>query len=221
MSVHSQFRFGKKKWDNAPVMGYRLAWTLLACAAAAAAFAGQQAFPHPIGPPGVRIERLGDAHLPRSTKDAIVALVFRNSDSSDCIFPDGPPRKEIDGIRIAETKLSEEGTDLLVQASDSCNCGATGNCSFWVLHQKPDGFETLLATNMVQQFSVEETRSGGYNDLMTASHGSAFLQGLVLYQFDGKQYRATQCATAEYHLQDDHTVSDEPTITPPKACDTE
>lgn len=203
-------------------MGYRLAWTLLACAAAAAAFA-RQPFPHPMGPPGVHIEELGQAHLPGSVKDAIVALVFPKN-PSHCVLPGHSLQQEIDGIRVAETKLSEQGTDLLVQASDMCNCGGppgNGNCSFWVLHQKPDGFETLLATDMVQQFSVEETRSRGYKDLMIASRGSQFIQGLVLYQFDGKQYRATQCATAEYHLKDDHTVSGEPTITPPEPCGSE
>lgn len=172
-----------------------------------------------MGPPRVHIERLGQARLPASAKDAIVALVFQNLNPSDCVFPGRSLQQEIDAIRIAETKLSEQGTDLLVQASDNCHCGGTGNCSFWVLHQKPDGFETLLATDMVQQFSVEKTRSGGYKDLMTASHGSVFLQGLVLYQFDGKQYRATQCATAEYRQEDDR-VSDKPTITP-EACETE
>lgn len=189
----------------------------------AGAVAMQSSFPHTMGPPGVKIEYMGKSRLPQETKEAISDLVFHNLNPYECVRTGYTLQQEIDTIRVAEANLSGEGKDLLVQASDMCNCGGTGNCSFWILHQKPDGFETLLDTHMVQQFSVEPGRSHGFHDLMTASHGSAFLQDLVLYQFDGKQYRASQCARVEYHLSDKkkdghETVSDEPTISPAEPC---
>jgi hypothetical protein len=204
-------------------MRFRVFWLILIFPVATALPAGQNTFPHPIGDSATKIEYLYKSHLPDGVKKAIVELVFEKSSASDCVFPGRTEQQEIDLIRVASTKLSAQGTDLLVQASDRCNCGATGNCSFWVLHERQNDFDILLKTFLVQQFSVEPSRSNGFRDLITASHGSAFLQGLVLYQFDGKQYRATQCATAEYHLSDQkkdghETVSDEPTISPAKPC---
>lgn len=188
-------------------------------AAAAAAFAGQNTSLHPIDKPGAKIEYMYKAHLTDPEKKAIVELVFQKSGPSDCVFPGRTEQQEIDFIRVAQVQLGQHDTDLLVQASDRCNCGGTGNCGFWVLHQKQDGFEILLDTYLVQQFSFEPTRSHGYRDLLTASHGSALLQGLVLYQFDGKQYRARQCATAEYHPTGKEKngyeiLGGKPTITP-------
>jgi hypothetical protein len=107
-----------------------------------------------------------------------------------------------------------------VQASDNCNCGGTGNCSFWILREKPGGFDTLLATDMVQTFSMETSTRNGYKDVMTSAHGSAFYSDLALYQFDGKQYRKTHCAREEYKQREDGSFSDKPTITPTE-CGTE
>jgi hypothetical protein len=70
-----------------------------------------------------------------------------------------------------------------------------------------------LATDNVQGFSVESTRTHGYRDLMTSSHGSATMHGLTLYKFDGKQYRQTDCAVEEYETREDGSTADKPTIT--------
>jgi hypothetical protein len=201
-------------------MGYRFLRSLLLCAVFATAFAMQPGFPHRIGKPGVQIRYLSETDLPESTKAAITELVFWNLNTRDCIAHGSSVQEEIDVIRVAQASLNGRSADLLVQASDRCNCGGTGNCSFWVLRLRQNGLESLLATDMVQQFSVEKTRSHCYRDLMTATHGSATLQDLVLYRFDGKQYHASQCARVEYHRREDDSVSDKPTITS-EECGTE
>jgi hypothetical protein len=190
-------------------------WTLAVWAtAASAAPAAQQPFPHVMGPPGARISYLGKAHLPKSEKDAIVALVFKDIAPQRCVSPERSLEQEIDTIRIARAALHTNAPEhLLVQASDACHCGGTGNCGFWVLERRGKGFRALLETEMVQQFSVERSRSNGYLDIMTSSHDSASLQGLVLYKFDGKKYRAADCASVEYEVKEDGNAAGPPRLT--------
>ena len=192
----------------------RLLLVPLAMAAASLALPLQQPFPHVMGPAGVQVEYLGEAHLPKSKKDAIVAVVFKDISPNRCIFPGRTLKQEIDTIRIARAALRANAPEqLLVQASDACHCGGTGNCGFWVVERRGKGFRVLLETEMVQEFSLEQSRSNGYRDIMTSSHGSATLQGLVLYKFDGKQYRTSDCASVEYPIKDDGSPAGPPKLT--------
>jgi len=172
-----------------------------------------ESFPHPMRQPNVKIEYLGKARVTPREKKEILALVFAERSVEACTGFERGVSEEIDSIRIARTSLKPREYNLLVQASDNCNCGGTGNCAFWIVRQGPDGFETLLKTDMVQSFAVEPSSSNGYKDIMTYAHGSASYGELALYQFDGKQYRKTRCADEEYKLRDDGTFAEKPTIT--------
>ena len=174
----------------------------------------QGSFPHSMGRPGVKIEYLGKANVSPAEKEAIVALVFAGLKPEDCVSFERNLEKEIDTIRIARARLGPGERNLLVQASDNCNCGGTGNCEFWILREKPDGFDTLLQTPMVQMFSVEPSRSNGHRDVVTYAHGSASYGDLTLYQFDGQKYHVTRCAFEEYEVRDNGSFSKKPTITP-------
>lgn len=156
-----------------------------------------------MGPPGAKIEYLGKAHLPKSDKDAIAAIVFKGDRAEECVSPDRTLEKEINSIRIARAALrTNVPAQLLVQASDNCHCGATGNCSFWILERDGKSFRVLLDTSVAHFFSVERSRTNGYRDILTSLHGSAFSSDLVLYRFDGVQYRATDCGTEDYESED-------------------
>ena len=167
-----------------------------------------------MGKPNVKIEYLGQAGLSHQEKRAIISVVFANTEPSECVSFERTLAQELDTIRIAHVSLAPGERNLLVQASDNCNCGGTGNCSFWILRKKPGGFDTLLATSMVNTFSIERSRSHGYKDVMTYAHGSASYGDLALYQSDGEQYRKTHCAFQEYEQREDGSTSDKPTITP-------
>lgn len=179
-------------------------------------FIFQGAFPRPMGEPGVKVGYLGKTRVSAQEKHAIVALVFSRSSLSECVSPERTEAEEIDAIRIVHATLAKGERNLLVQASDSCNCGASGNCAFWILRQRPGGFDTLLRANMVQRFSIESSSSNGHKDVITASHGSASYSDLALYQFDGKKYHKTRCGAEEYKLRDDGTFDEKPTITSAK-----
>ena len=180
----------------------------------------QGSFPHPIGKANVKIEYLGKARVSAQEKSAIIALVFAGNSVQSCTGFNRNEKEGIESIRIARANLKPGERNLLVQASDNCNCGGTGNCSFWILRERPDGLDTLLKTVMVQSFAVEPSSSNGYKDVITYAHGSASYGDLSLYQFDGKNYRNTQCAREEYKLRDDGTFDEKPTISS-EDCGTE
>jgi hypothetical protein len=173
----------------------------------------QGSFPHPISKPNIKIEYLGKTRVSAQEKSTILALVFAGNSVQACTGFHRDEKEEIDTIRLARTNLKPGERNLLVQASDNCNCGGTGNCSFWILRERPDGFDTLLRTVMVQSFAVEPSSSHGYKDVITYAHGSASYGELALYQYDGNQYHKTQCAEEEYKLRDDGTFDEKPTIT--------
>jgi len=173
----------------------------------------QGSFPHPIGKANIKIEYLGKARVSAQEKSAIVALVFAGTSVQSCTGFNRNEKDEIESIRIARANLKQGERNLLIQASDNCNCGGTGNCSFWILRERPDGFDTLLNTFMVQSFAVEPSSSNGYKDVITYAHGSASYGELALYQFDGKQYHKTRCAEEEYKMRDDGTFEKKLTIT--------
>jgi hypothetical protein len=150
---------------------------------------------------------LGVANLPKEQKVAIGALVFGKTDSDDCVADGRSRQQELDMIRVAEVKLTLTSESyLLVEASDPCHCGATGNCSFWVLRRKVKAFDVLLATHMVQTFSVDGHFTHGFRDLKTFSHVSASESGSVLYRFNGAEYRATECAHVRYELDENRRL---------------
>jgi hypothetical protein len=191
----------------------RLIWLVLLCVAALA-LAVQTPFPQRMRPSGIRVEYMGKSHLSGGEKDAIIGTVFKGLDPGTCVSSERSLAEELDSIRIARAALhSAAQAELLVQASDDCNCSPTGNCGFWVLHKSGKAFEVLLATGNVQGFSVQSTRTHGYRDLMTSSHGSASMHGLTLYKFDGKQYQQTDCAMEEYMMREDGSIADRPVIT--------
>jgi hypothetical protein len=175
-------------------------------------FAVLAQFPHSMDDSGVHIERLAKVNLSPQDKQYIAKLVLGN-DPSKCLSFGNTLQGEIGNIRIFKTELAAGEQDLLIQASDGCNCGGTGNCSFWILRKNSSGFSTLLATRMVQMFSVEATGMNGHKDVMTSDHGSATSSDLALYQFDGEKYRNTRCAEEIYSEKEDGTISDKPMVT--------
>jgi hypothetical protein len=153
------------------------------------------------------------ARLSQSEVNAIAAIMFKDH-ATDCL-------EEIKSVQAAVLRAKPRwadlsgraGRELIVRAADPCNCSPTGNCLFWVLRKNGTGFDVLLETDLVNNYSVKNSRTNGYRDLMTASHGSAYQSGLTLYKFDGKEYKASECMNREYELQEDGSVAKKPTIT--------
>ena len=106
---------------------------------------------------------------------------------------------------------------LVVQPSGGELCGATGNCSFWIvdlLHRR-----VLLNAVGIQSFAVTSPQPGAMPEIITRSHASAYEQELIRWQFQGSSYRRESCATVD-NANDDGQPYPTPKITP-HPCPTE
>ena len=105
---------------------------------------------------------------------------------------------------------------LAIKGGGGCFCSPTGNCGFWIYQLKDGKYRAILRRGSVQSFGFLKSRSHGYPDLVTWSHGSATMSEAKLYRFDGNQYVASGGWDVEFeYLGDDGQIvkPDEPRIT--------
>jgi hypothetical protein len=105
---------------------------------------------------------------------------------------------------------------LAIQGRGGCFCSPTGNCEFWIYQLKNGKYRAVLRKGSVQTFGFLKSRTHGYPDLVTWSHGSATQTGARLFRFDGNRYAASGGWDVEFeYLGDDGQIvkPDEPRIT--------
>jgi hypothetical protein len=98
-----------------------------------------------------------------------------------------------------------------VQPSGGEFCGATGNCSFWIVDLRHR--RVVLNTVGIQSFAAIPSRPGGMPEIITSSHASAFERELIRWQFQGSSYQRASCATVDT-ANDDGQPYPKPMITP-------
>jgi hypothetical protein len=106
---------------------------------------------------------------------------------------------------------------LAVQPSGSELCGATGNCSFWIVDLRHR--RIVLNAIGVQSFAARSKRPGMMPEIITSSHASAFEHELTLWRVQGSSYRQESCATVD-SANDDGQTYPTPKVTP-HPCPTE
>jgi hypothetical protein len=79
---------------------------------------------------------------------------------------------------------------LSVHARNSCFCGATGNCEFWLYRAHQGRYRKVQQFEMVRDFGFLTERHHGLPDLVIWSHDSATRTPGALWRFDGRQYTA-------------------------------
>jgi hypothetical protein len=122
--------------------------------------------------------------------------------------------------RVKFVDLNGDGVpEVIGQPVGNHVCSPTGNCLFWVFQKTADGYRLIGKKGAVQTFTIQQTRTNGFFDLVLGMHGSATEQGLYVYRFRDGRYRRTDCYDANWtYLGKDGEVHDleEPRITPCK-----
>jgi hypothetical protein len=111
----------------------------------------------------------------------------------------------------AERITSGGSSALVVQPSGNELCGATGNCSFWIVDLRHR--RVVLNAVGIQSFAVSSSRAGGMPEIVTSSHVSAYEQEQIRWQFQGSSYERQSCATIDM-ANDDGQPYPAPRITP-------
>ncbi len=100
---------------------------------------------------------------------------------------------------------------VAVQSTGGELCGATGNCSFWIvdlLHRR-----VLLRAESVEAFATDKVRPHIMPELVTATHESAASQERIRWIFVSGHYEPQSCATVDSADASGTTLS-QPKITP-------
>ncbi len=100
---------------------------------------------------------------------------------------------------------------LVVQPSGNEFCGATGNCSFWIVDLRHR--RVVLNTVGIQNFGAVPSRPGGMPEIITSSHASAHEQEEIVWHFQSSSYQRKSCATVDT-ANDDGQTYPTPKVTP-------
>lgn len=102
----------------------------------------------------------------------------------------------------AERLTLAGGAALVVQPSGDELCGASGNCSLWVIDLRHR--RVVLNAIGIQGFAISPRRQGVMPDIITGSHASATEHDLIRWQFQGSSYRRQDCADVTSADDDGH-----------------
>jgi len=102
----------------------------------------------------------------------------------------------LESLTVKRVFLNEAGLHgLIVQGWGDCMCGATGNCDFWLIAEKPSGFDVVLQTIGIQSFQIQKTVSNGYFDVILGRHDSATWAFTTTRGATTGERRARSCLT--------------------------
>jgi hypothetical protein len=89
-----------------------------------------------------------------------------------------------------------------------------GNCPFWVF-RRINGAYKLLLDGIGQTFTLQQSYTNGFRDIVVAMHGSAFESMLTLYRYEGGSYHDRECYIASLLDRDDASRQlEQPRISP-------
>lgn len=98
-----------------------------------------------------------------------------------------------------EPKLIDVDGDGKNELAVINGCALVGNCQFWLFKKKGNEYEILLkAENNVQMYKLRKSKTNGYFDLETKSHGDAWSGGMNIYKFNGEKYILSECCEYNY-----------------------
>jgi len=112
-------------------------------------------------------------------------------------------------LQIKSIQLgSSEG--LIVRGYGPPLCGATGDCSTWIVQQRAKRFRVLLdAGSVIETIDIKKRRRGQYPDLIFRHRMGASDRYVERYRFDGRRYRLTSCVYESYSTDGKRTVKKE------------
>lgn len=161
-------------------------------------------------------QSLRNAKLSKRTKEAIASAIadeIRPMMADLEIESEGELVEKVLATRITLLKLSDGGATQVI-AQGMIDCGATGNCPFWILQRKPKTYEVLLH-GYAQTFTVQQSVTNHFHDIVLATHGSYSSGDLVHYKFQRGAYQSVASYSYEWViLENDKQVElKEPRVT--------
>jgi hypothetical protein len=97
-----------------------------------------------------------------------------------------------------EIDLNNDGVkEQIIRAKNTSKgmflCGATGNCSTWILRRKNNSYQIILDAGSIEDIEIKDEITNGYKDLVTRGNSGAMNHYLGTFKFIGKKYQARKC----------------------------
>jgi hypothetical protein len=73
-------------------------------------------------------------------------------------------------------------------------CGATGNCSTWILSRRAKTFRVILDAGSIEEINTTKGKSKGFLNLTLRGHSGAMNHYIGDYEFNGKEYKLKKCS---------------------------
>jgi hypothetical protein len=109
----------------------------------------------------------------------------------------GKERKAIMSFRVGSIALAGDGSQQILVRGTSSFCGATGNCSLWIVVRRAGQLRLALRTEG-QLLIVRSSFSRGFHEVTIGVHDSAFVEQYTVYHWNGIQYSQVDCYRTEY-----------------------
>lgn len=77
-------------------------------------------------------------------------------------------------------------------------CGALANCPRWIYRRTRGGFERIGYDDGSRRLTPRKTSTRGYRDLRALAGSTAIEDAIVIYKYDGSEYRAADCFTRDH-----------------------
>lgn len=116
--------------------------------------------------------------------------------------------------RVKLIDLDGDGIPEIV-AQGMVDCGATGNCPFWVFRQSKHRYKLILEGE-AQTFTIQRSSKGRFPDIVLSRHGSATSGDIAPYEYHEGTYHRMGCYNYAWEvLEGDSTRQlKEPSLTP-------
>ncbi|HEX8195277.1 MAG TPA: hypothetical protein VF571_03620 [Pyrinomonadaceae bacterium] len=97
-----------------------------------------------------------------------------------------------------EMDLNNDGAkEQIIRAKNTAKgmflCGATGNCSTWILKRKSNSYEIILDAGSIENLEIKNETTNGYKDLATRGNSGSMNHYLGTFKFNGRKYQARKC----------------------------
>lgn len=96
-------------------------------------------------------------------------------------------------LRVRRISLGQ--TDGLIVRGTQLLCGGTGNCQTWIFRWSSRQWLNMFARQapIASKVAFEQRASSGVRNLLVSANISAAEATRILFVFDGKMYRQTEC----------------------------
>lgn len=142
---------------------------------------------------------LADAALTGAEREQIYRIVDSEVHNSFNDAERAEERKAILKFQFGSIALARDGGPQILVRETASFCGATGNCSMWIVARHGPELRLALGTEG-QVLIVRSSLTQGFHDIAVGLHESAFWRDYTVYRWGSFGYERVDCYAAIFPI---------------------